>query len=87
MKTNSFHDIMTAAQCFAEASASIAEAFAFANDNFSEKKDNFCCSKFHLSLAVSKFQRAEYYFNSFLKNENLNYCDLTEIPYTNEDLI
>lgn len=87
MKQNSFHDIMTAAQNFADASASIASAFAYANDKLSEKKDNLCCSKFHLSLAICQFKRAEFYFNCFLENENLKYFDFDDIPYTNEDLI
>lgn len=87
MKQQSFCDLMTAAQFFAEASASLSEAVAYTWNPFLDKKDNFCCSKFHLSLAISKFNRAEYYFNCFLKNENLNYCELENIPHTNEELI
>lgn len=84
---NSFRELMTAAQCFAEAGATLAEAFAYANEPFVEKKENFCCSKFHLSLAISKADRALYYLNSFLEDENLNRCDLKDIPHTNDDLI
>lgn len=87
MKHNSFRELMTASQCFAAASSSISESCAYANEFFIEKKDNFSCSKFHLSLAISQFRRAEFYFNCFLKEEGLNYCDFMDIPHTNEELI
>lgn len=87
MKQHSIYELMTAAQFFAEASAALSESVAYANSYIQEKNDTCCCSKFHLSLAISKFRRAEYYFECFLKNENLNYCDLDDITQTNEELI
>lgn len=87
MKQNSIYELMTAAQFFAEASATLSEAVAYANSFIQEKKDTFCCSKFHLSLAISKAERAEFYLNCFLDRENLKRCDLDDIPHTNEELI
>lgn len=87
MKKNSFRELMMASQAFAEAAASLANAFAYANEDFIEKKDILCCSKFHLSLAISQANRAEHYLNYFLSDENLKRCDLDDIPHTNEDLI
>lgn len=87
MKQISFYDLMRASQYFAEASASLANAFAFANQDFIEKKDILCCSKFHLSLAITEYKRGERYLISFLKDENLNFLDLDDIPHTNEELI
>ena len=87
MKKNSFRELMNASQFFAAASSSLSEACAYANEPFIEKKDNLSCSKFHLSIAISQFRRAEFYFNCFLKDEGLNYCDFIDIPHTNEELI
>lgn len=87
MKQISFYDLMRASQSFAEAAASLANAFAFANQNYIEKKDILCCSKFHLSLAISEYKRGESYLISFLKDENLNFFDLDDIHNTNEELI
>ena len=87
MKQISFHDLMRASQSFSDAAASIAQAFADANMDFIEKKDILCCLKFYLSLAISQYKRGEYYLISFLKDENLNFCDLDDIPHTNEELI
>lgn len=87
MKKNSFYELMLAAQVFAEAAATLSEAVAYANSYTKEKKENFSCSKFHLSLAISKAERAEYYLDSFLDNENLKRCELVDIPHTNEELI
>lgn len=87
MQQISFYELMKASQSFAEAAASLAEAFAYANQDFIEKKDVLSCSKFHLSLAISEYKRGEHYLISFLKDENLNFCDLDDIPHTNEELI
>lgn len=87
MKQISFRDIMRASQCFSEAAASLANAFANANQDFIEKKDILCCSKFNLSLAISQYKRGECYLINFLKDENLNFCDFDDIPHTNEELI
>ena len=78
---------MRASQCFAEAAASLADAFAHANQDFIKKKDILCCSKFHLSVAISEYKRGERYLISFLEDENLNFCDLDDISHTNEELI
>lgn len=87
MKQNSFYEIMTAAQFFADAAATLSEAVAYANSYIQEKKENFSCSKFHLCLAIAKVDCAEFYLNTFLNNENLKRCDLVDIPHTNEELI
>ncbi len=87
MKQTSFCELMRASQSFAEAAASLANAFADANMDFIEKKDVLCCTKFHLSLAISQYKRGERWLISFLKDENLNFCDLDDIPHTNEELI
>lgn len=87
MQQISFRELMKASQSFTEAAASIAKAVADANLDFIEKKDILCCSKFYLSLAISQYKRGEHYLISFLKDENLNFCDLDNIPHTNEELI
>lgn len=87
MQQISFRELMMASQSFSEAAASIAQAFAYANMDFIEKKDILCCSKFYLSLAISQYKRGEHYLISFLKDENLNFCELEDIPHTNEELI
>lgn len=87
MKQISFYELMRASQSFAEAAASLAQAFASANQDFIEKKDVLCCSKFHLSLAISEYRRGEHYLINFLNDENLNFFDLDNIPHTNEELI
>lgn len=87
MQQISFYELMKASQSFAEAAASLANAFAYASQDFIGKKDVLSCSKFHLSLAISEYKRGEHYLISFLKDENLNFCDLDDIPHTNEELI
>ena len=64
MQQISFYELMKASQSFAEAAASLANAFADANQDFIEKKDVLSCSKFHLSLAISEYKRGEYYLTS-----------------------
>lgn len=87
MKQNSFYELMKSSEYFAEAAASLAHAFAYAKQDFIEKKDELCCSKFYLSLAISEYKRGEKYLIRFLEDENLNFCDLDDIPHTNEELI